>query len=81
MGIPLYSIQPCESYLCEEAVEFFQKCPDKLFDYEDPIIIFYYQGREFRYFVTEGHHRLLVCHRLKITDVPVEPRKDYDKRD
>lgn len=80
MVISLDQIQPTEFYLCEEAVQFFQKSPKKLFNYEEQIVIYYVQrGKLFKYFIKDGHHRLLACHRLKITEIPVEPREDFTR--
>lgn len=79
--IALNEIQPLEVYLCEEAVDFFEKKgEDTILSYEPKIDICYCDNEFFRYYSKDGHHRLFALFRLGVTEIDFEPFLDNNKK-
>ncbi|HEA46713.1 MAG TPA: hypothetical protein ENH99_02935 [Candidatus Pacearchaeota archaeon] len=74
----LYDIQPGEDSLCKDSVEYFLENRDRLFKEKPPINIFIIKGHVFKYYAIEGNSRLFVCHKLGITEIPVEPEEENE---
>ncbi|MEK6963261.1 MAG: hypothetical protein AABX70_02450 [Nanoarchaeota archaeon] len=74
----LNKIQPGETYLRRQAVEYFLHHPDRIFNRKHPIQIVRCEGFSFSYATIDGNNRLFVAYLLGLDEVDIPIAKVID---